>query len=219
MMDPVAALAFGVAAAFALGNWIAVAHDRAEPVWNRVEYVCKPATLTALIVAAVALTPDASADARQKWFVAALVCSLAGDVFLMLPTDRFVAGLSAFLLAHVLYIVGFFTDGPTLVAFVIAAVVVAAIIGALARRILPGVKRQDPALVAPVAAYIAVIGVMVATAIAVGNPVAAVGAALFAASDTMIAWSRFLGPFRRSGVWIMVTYHLGQAGLVFSLLI
>ena len=56
-----------------------------------------------------------------------------------------------------------------------------------------------------------VIGVMVATAVAVGNPVAAVGAVLFAASDTMIAWDRFVGAFAGPAVWIMVTYHLGQA--------
>jgi uncharacterized membrane protein YhhN len=63
-----------------------------------------------------------------------------------------------------------------------------------------------------------VIGTMVATALAIGNPLAAAGAVLFAASDSMIAWDRFVGAFPRSGVWIMVTYHLGQAGLVLSLL-
>ena len=58
----------------------------------------------------------------------------------------------------------------------------------------------------------AVIGLMVATALAVGNPVAAVGAVLFAASDTMIASDRFSAACPGSGVWIMATYHLGQAG-------
>jgi uncharacterized membrane protein YhhN len=88
----------------------------------------------------------------------------------------------------------------------------------LARRILPGVRAHDRAMVTPVAAYMVVIGAMVATAVAIGNPLAAAGAVLFAASDTMIAWDRFVGAFARSGVWIMVTYHLGQAGLVISLL-
>ena len=63
-----------------------------------------------------------------------------------------------------------------------------------------------------------VIGAMVATALAIGNPLAAVGAVLFAVSDSMIAWDRFVGAFPGAGVWIMVTYHLGQAGLVLSLL-
>ena len=48
----------------------------------------------------------------RAWFVAALVFSLAGDVLLMLPREQFVAGLSAFLVAHLCYIVGFWTDGP-----------------------------------------------------------------------------------------------------------
>ena len=59
----------------------------------------------------------------------------------------------------------------------------------------PGSVRSS----APVAAYMVVIGAMVATALAVGNPLAAVGAVLFAASDSMIAWDRFVGSVRRVG--------------------
>ena len=97
-----------------------------------------------------AAIPAAGADARRPWFVAALVFSLAGDVLLMLPREQFVAGLAAFLVAHLCYIVGFWTDGPALVPFLVAAVIVGARrSGRSARRILPGVRRQDPALVAP----------------------------------------------------------------------
>jgi uncharacterized membrane protein YhhN len=174
--------------------------------------------MVCLVIVAVALQPAAGADARRTWFVAALVFSLLGDVFLMLPRDRFVAGLSAFLVAHVCYLVGFWTDGPALIAFAAAMVAVAIVIGVLARRIIPAVRAADPELVGPVSAYMVVIGTMVATAIATGNALAAAGAIVFATSDTMIAWDRFVGSFRRSGVWIMVTYHLGQAALVLSLL-
>jgi uncharacterized membrane protein YhhN len=58
---------------------------------------------------------------------------------------------------------------------------------------------------------------MLATALATGNVVAAAGAALFVASDTMIAWNRFVRPLPMADVGIMVTYHLGQAALVLSL--
>jgi hypothetical protein len=34
----------------------------------------------------------------------------------------------------------------------------------------------------------------------------------------MIAWNRFVQPFAAAAVAIMVTYHLGQLGLVLSLL-
>jgi uncharacterized membrane protein YhhN len=212
-MDPVAGVAFVGAGVFGAFDWVARARND-----RRLEYVCKPATLLALVVVAVALHPASGADARQRWFVAALVCSLAGDVFLMLPREQFVAGLSAFLVAHVCFVVGFWTRGPSLVAFLGALVAVAVAIGSLGARILPAVRARDRALVGPVAVYMAVIGVMVATAVAVGNPPAAVGAVLFAASDSMIAWDRFVGGFAGAGVWIMVTYHLGQAGLVASLL-
>ena len=43
----------------------------------------------------------------RAWWVAAIVLSLLGDVFLMLPSDRFVFGLVSFLLAHLAYIGGF----------------------------------------------------------------------------------------------------------------
>jgi uncharacterized membrane protein YhhN len=222
-MNPATTGALVVAALFAVGNWIAVSRPDRTPanrraVWQRVEYVCKPGTLLALVVAAAALDPAAGADTRQRWFVAALVFSLAGDVLLMLPSDQFVGGLSAFFVAHVAYVAGFWSHGPTAGAFLIAVAVTVVAIGLLGRKILGAVRVQDRALVGPVAAYMVVIGAMLATALAVGNPVAAAGAVLFVASDSMIAWHRFVAKVPNASVLIMVTYHLGQAGLVLSLL-
>src|SRR4029079_17999518 len=106
-VNPAAGIALVVTAAFALGDWWAkLTHSR------RLEYVCKPATMVALIVTALALAPAAGQDGGRAWFVAALVFSLAGDVFLMLPSDRFVAGLASFLVAHLCYVAGFWTDPP-----------------------------------------------------------------------------------------------------------
>ena len=64
-----------------------------------------------------------------------------------------------------------------------------------------------------------VIGAMLATALAVGNPLAAVGRG----AVRRLRLDDRLGPVRRRScrtpsVLIMVTYHLGQAGLVASLL-
>jgi uncharacterized membrane protein YhhN len=173
--------------------------------------------LLLLLVAAVALDPAAGLEARRAWFVAALAFSLAGDVLLMLPSDRFVAGLASFLVAHLCYVGGFLSDSPTLAALAVAAVVVAVVIVPFARLVLRGVRATDAALQPPVAGYIVVISAMVATALATRNWLAGLGAVLFAGSDSMIAWSRFVRPFAWSAVAIMVTYHLGQAGLVLSL--
>jgi uncharacterized membrane protein YhhN len=208
----VAAVALILAAGFAVGDWVAKATGN-----RRLEYVCKPATLTFLVVVAATIDPAADAGTRRAWFVAALVFSLAGDVLLMLPRDLFVAGLAAFLVGHLCYVAGFWSQhGPTVAAFVFAAAIVVAVLAPVIVRILRAV-RGTPDL-APVTAYSVVIAVMLASALASGNLVAAVGAALFVASDSMIAWDRFVRPFPAAGVAIMVTYHLGQAGLVLSLL-
>jgi uncharacterized membrane protein YhhN len=207
------AIAFiAVAGVFAVGDW--VAKTRKNDV---LEYVCKPATVLALIAVAVALAPAPDAGARRDWFVAALVFSLAGDVFLMLRTDMFVAGLAAFLVGHLCYVAGFWTKVPAGVALAIAAAVVVVLVAPVARRIL-GALGDHRELRLPVALYIVVISTMLATALATRNVAAGVGAALFVSSDAMIAWNRFVRPLRAAEVGIMVTYHLGQAGLVLSLL-
>jgi uncharacterized membrane protein YhhN len=217
-MNPATITALVVAAAFAVGDWVARAREPSSPRWRRVEYVCKPATMLALIVAAAALDPAAAADARQRWFVAALVFSLAGDVLLMLPREQFVGGLAAFFVGHCCYLAGFWSRGPSAVALVIAAAVAAVAVGLVGTRVLAAVRLGEPGLLGPVAAYMVVIGAMLATALAVANPWAGAGAALFVASDSMIAWDRFVGKVAAASLLIMVTYHLGQAALVVSLL-
>jgi uncharacterized membrane protein YhhN len=203
-----------VAACFAAGNWWSrLRHDR------RLELVTKPATIAALVVAAIALDPAPGADTRRTWFVVALVWSLAGDVALMLP-GRFVAGLAAFLVGHLAYVAGFWTRPPGLAAVAVAAVVVAVPVGALAARLVRALRASgERGLVAPVLAYVVVIGAMVVSALASGNAVAGAGAALFATSDALIAWDRFVAPWRPAAVTIMVTYHVAQALLVLSLVV
>ncbi len=208
--DQVAVL-LGAAAALAAGDW-----------WSRlrhrqvVEYVCKPATLALLLAVALTLDPDSSA--MRSWFVAGLACSLAGDILLMLPRDRFAAGLGAFLLGHVAYIAGFWASGwirgPRLA---IGLLVILVAIVPLGVRIVRGARRTQPVLAPPVAAYIAVISVMVVSAVGSGRALAIIGAALFAGSDSLIGWTRFVAPVRGAPVAIMITYHVGQALLVLSL--
>jgi uncharacterized membrane protein YhhN len=200
-----------VAAVLAVGDWLAVARAN-----KRLEYVCKPGTLAALIGVALALDP-AHGDVRA-WFVVALVLSLAGDIFLMLPSDRFVAGLAAFLLAHVAYVIGLTRHGGSVGALLVAAVPVVIVAGLLGARFLRAVRAAGQnELVGPLVAYMAVIAAMVTCALASGNALAAVGAVLFMASDALIAETRFVGARRWAPVVIMVTYHLGQAGLTLSL--
>ena len=94
-------------------------------------------------------------------------------------------------------------------------VVVLAALSPLAVRILRSVRER--ALQGAVAVYMVVISLMAASALASGRYLAVAGAALFLASDTMIAWNRFVRPFEWAPTAIIVTYHLGQIALVHSL--
>jgi uncharacterized membrane protein YhhN len=195
---------FGLAAVFAVADWVAVHLGN-----KRLEYVAKPAALLFLAGAASVLTPDD--PTQQRWFLYALGMCLAGDIHLML--NRFVPGLAAFLVGHLLYIGGFGLSDAW--PWVLVVSVVTASLGA---RILAAVRgRGERALIGPVAAYMAAITVMVACAIGSGNRVAAIGAVLFMVSDTLIAWNKFVVPLRWAPVAIMVLYHLGQGALVLSL--
>jgi uncharacterized membrane protein YhhN len=201
----------GLTVVVAAVDWWAVATDR-----RPVEYVAKPLTMVVLIAAALALDP---VDGAQRWwFVAALVLSLAGDVFLMLPQDLFVPGLASFLLGHVAYIVGLWIGDTSTVGLVVGLVLVAVALPVLGVRILAAVRSGDePELLAPVAVYVAVISAMVVSAGASGQWVALAGAVSFYASDAMIAWGRFLRPIPHGRLAVMVTYHLAQLALVVSL--
>jgi len=201
----------GLTFLLAVTDWFAVALGN-----KKLEYFAKPATLVALIVVAVTLDPTHTD--QRAWFVAALVFSLAGDVFLMLPRDLFVAGLGAFLLGHVAYVVGFSRHGGSARALAIAAVPVvlgAAVLSVRYVRALRAGGHQE--LVGPVLAYVTDIAAMVTSALATGDAVAAGGALLFMASDSLIGWHRFVRPQPWAPVAIHVTYHLGQMGLVLAL--
>lgn len=200
-----------VAGVLAVGNWVAVARRQ-----KRLEYVCKPGTLAALIGVALALDPM-HGDTRA-WFVVALVLSLSGDVFLMLPSDRFVAGLTAFLLAHIAYVIGLTRHGGSAVALLVAAIPVVIVAGALGARFLrAAAKSGQSELFRPLVAYMTVIAAMVTCALASGIFLAGAGAVLFMASDALIAETRFVRERTWAPVVIIVTYHLGQAGLTLSL--
>jgi len=207
-------LLIAATAVVAVADWWAVA-----TATRSAEYVLKPLTMVALIAAGLAMK-NPVADAARMWFVVALVLSLIGDVFLMLPdsSGRFVAGLGSFLLGHIAYIVGISQIGVSGSRLLVGAALVAVGLAVLGWRIVAGARKTDATLAVPVAAYIAVISVMVAMAIGTGRPVLIIGALLFFASDACIGWSRFVTEFPHHRIAIITTYHLGQVGLLLGLL-
>ncbi len=197
--------------AVAAVDWVAVQRGN-----RRLEYLAKPATMVWLIAAALALDPvDGTA---RGWFVAALVCSLAGDVFLMLPGDLFVPGLASFLVGHLAYIVGLRFLGSSAGGFLAAVVLVGLAVPILGTRIVRAVRASDePEMALPVSAYMAVISAMVVSAGASGVPLALGAAVSFYVSDALIAWTRFITDLRYGRLAVIVTYHLAQIGLVVAL--
>lgn len=199
--------------AAAVVDWVAV-HVKLRGL----ELVAKPLTMVMLIVAVAAMEPESAA--ARAFFLGALVFSLMGDVFLMTKRDElFVFGLGSFLAGHLAYIAGLWFLGVSVGMFAVGIVVVCAAIATIGRRVVNGVRSGPHAeLTAPVIAYIGAISFMMASAVGTGQPFAIVGAALFYASDALIAWNRFIEPKPWGEMAIITTYHLGQIALALALL-
>ncbi len=203
----------GLTLVIAVADWWACTIGPAKA-----EFVLKPLTMVALIAATISL-PDPSSNLARWAIVLALIFSMLGDIFLLTEDRYFLQGLLAFFVAHLAYIYALaHLDVTWQLALVGLGVVLIgnAVIG---RKIVAGVRATDASMVVPVIAYLGVVSAMVVTAIATANPWAIVGALLFFGSDAAIGWYRFVGPFKHRDLFVIVTYHLGQIGLVLSLTI
>jgi alkenylglycerophosphocholine/alkenylglycerophosphoethanolamine hydrolase len=201
----------------AIIDWIA-----ADKKWKVLEYVTKPATMLALLWW---VWQSVGWGGPMLWFTLGAVFCLAGDVFLMLPWDMFIFGLLAFLLGHVGYIIGLNNIAPYInlwggCLIILLAVYLLWLYPKLAKGL--SVKGQIR-LKVPVLIYSLVISLMVYSALMtwtrpgwsiISAIVVSVGAVLFYASDSMLAWDRFLKPLPHARLWVMVTYHLGQIGII-----
>lgn len=164
----------------------------------------------------------------NPWILAGLVCGAAGDVLLIRAGRNgfFLAGLAAFLLGHLSYLVAF--AGPVLGSgpdspWVFTAAVPLAAYGVLIYRCLrPGLGSMK----LPVALYTAVILGMALAALlrvswAAGLPfwLPLFGALCFIASDTLLAWRRFRGPIRSGRTLVALTYIAAQTLIVLGYLL
>jgi uncharacterized membrane protein YhhN len=202
-------VALALAAAAAVVDWWAVAKERKD-----VEYVAKPAVLVALIAAAAALVP--ADGAVRTAMVIGLTLGLIGDVLLML--DRFVPGAAAFLLGHVAYVVAFLMVPLFITALVVGAILLALLLFICAGPILRGAGERAPSMRAIVSVYLVALGAVLVLGSGTAVAATAAGVALFAVSDALLAYGRFVGPAPGGRVLVHITYHLGQALLVISLL-
>lgn len=184
-------------------------------------------TLASLAFVCLGLLGAARAGGAYAWLTwIGLILGAAGDVLLQFmdcrPKDRepfFRAGLGAFLIGHVFYIVAFALLGRvTGWAVLLAAVLFAALflLQFPARMDLEGQK-------VPVYAYAAVISVMTAFAVlsfgaGARGALVGLGGILFLVSDAILALI-FFSPIREKSLptWNLITYYAAQILLALSI--
>jgi uncharacterized membrane protein YhhN len=143
----------------AILDWIAVLlHLR------RAEYALKPSVIVVLLAW---LILAGNQNPQLWWFSAALVFSLAGDVFQLFMDKFLLASLFSFLLAHLAYVIGF---TPTIPPISIATLALILLIGFTVARIYHIIatnlrSQGQQNLVKPVLIYSIAIGLMVFSAL------------------------------------------------------
>lgn len=189
---------------------------------RHVERWAKPATMGLLCaVAAVAGSPSGGVRAA---LLTGAVLGLVGDVAIGESEGRFLAGLAAFLVGHLAYVVAAVQVGFDARWALVGLVAMVALLSVrFVSRIVPGaVAAGGRVLGAAVVVYGLVIAAMVVTAwgaAGAGSPawLAGLGACSFAVSDWVLGHNRFAGPIPGGSVTVMTTYHVGQALLIVGL--
>jgi len=178
-------------------------------------FAFKPlATLCVIAWAALGHSDDGLV---KRWIVIGLVFSLLGDIALLWPVQGFLAGLVAFLLGHLSYLVALTRRVKLLAsrpAFGVWAIVAASVLASLWAGVPPDMR-------VPVLVYVTALSAMAAQATSVwlvrrGQPdaakwrVVAIGAALFVLSDAILATDKFVGGVPLPTLWNLSLYWLGQ---------
>lgn len=199
----------------ALGVVMTLAADRREQ--KVLEWIGKPMAAVCFIL--VGLEAGALDSRYGQWVLAGLLLGAAGDV-LLIPLNKpriFLAGMNAFLLGHVAYVVAFAMLDLDAGGAATAGLVM--IIGgiALARWLLPQTP-EDFRL--PVLSYLGVIGVMVVVAVSAvaagAHWIIAAGAIGFALSDVSVARDRFIQKGFINRAWGLPLYFASQIMIALS---
>ncbi|OOG69176.1 lysoplasmalogenase [Sinorhizobium sp. A49] len=206
---------FAVCAVLAIVGSLMAGSD--DSGWRWLHYLTKP-TATMLLLVAVLRNIGPASGAYGMAIVIGLTFAAAGDFFLMLPGDYFLAGLVCFLLTHCAYIWALTRDSRFAADKSIFALF--AVIGFL---VIAGLWSSLPAgMRIPVVIYALALAAMAAQAISrdrqvvVGAPQksaarsAALGGLFFMVSDTLLAYGRFRWNIPYNAVWVLGTYYTAQ---------
>ncbi len=181
----------------------------------------QPAAKALMAVLLAVAAAGAPVDRERRWLIPALTLSAAGDFLLALRwwEPSFVAGLAAFLLAHLCFLGALLPLVSPSRPRVLAALLMMGACAGLLVWFWPHLAAEG--LTVPVTVYIAVLGAMVCAALLarLPTPWTAVGAVFFAVSDAMIGVSEFIRHDHVLAVPIWAAYAtamvLMTAGLFF----
>lgn len=193
-------------------------HIHAEYAGDRTRvYVLKP--LTTGLILLIALFSPSPVSPFYRWAVViGLLFSLAGDVFLMLPEDRFTAGLISFSFAHVAYILAFAGEVRGVMPLTLGLPFLF-YAGLLYVLLSPRLDRRRFSVMA----YSVIISTMAWSAwgqlLVFRNAkslAAAIGSVLFLFSDSILAWNRFRRELPWAQLAILSSYYLAQLLIAWS---
>lgn len=171
-----------------------------------------------LLMSAIVFTQPDPLDFYTIAVGVALLLSSVGDLYLMHPKDKFLQGLSLFLLAHIAYSAAFIHQVVVISNYwVLLSLAATAVIIYLL--LLPGLGRSK----IPVAIYSVAIVIMAWGAVEFWTQAkipaagyAMLGALTFVVSDIVLAVDRFRSSSGFSRHVVMVTYYTAQGLLALS---
>lgn len=212
-----------------ISDWLAVFLG-----WIKIRPYTKVLALFILIIWTLSAF-DLNPGRLGLFLILALTFGLLGDFLLLFPRKFFKWGLGAFLLGHLTYltlfyvlirlgrVAGLIARTPIWAWFGAGGIVVIALI-VFNRVIIQDMREPRPWWLFQVALYLYAVclsAMMVAGFLAadlfkfggMGVWSLALGGTLFFISDFILAYDRFVRPFKKAHILIMITYHLAQFSL------
>jgi len=197
----------------------ATIHIRAEYQNKRLLiYIFKPLTTSLIIVIAFLQPIEVSAYYRIM-IIFGLFFSLGGDIFLMLPKDRFIPGLLSFLITHIFYILAFTSASSFPPGFLLLIPGLIAI-GIILKILLP--YTGDKTI--PVIIYAAILTLLywqsagrLNESFTHSSLTAFIGSILFIFSDSTLVIDRFVKKFRSARLLVLTTYFTSQLLIAYSI--
>lgn len=157
------------------------------------------------------------------YLLAGLLFSALGDLFLLNHSKHFIKGLASFLIAHIVYVLGFlsihpnkeiYTNDSSLICLAFLTLIALLYMVYIRPKIMR--QHQSISFLLSVYAYILIISSMVYTAWLTSQYWLIIGALLFYLSDFTLSWNKFVREFKSADFIIMITYYGAQVSFVWG---